>query len=100
MAILWCRDCREPLGLSNFRTNNTRGTGKEAYCKSCSNRRRQRRKRQAVIRRVFAELGLTYCRYCRKGKRESDFTRAPGLKPPQCDACLQRMLPQSHQVQS
>lgn len=56
MAVYLCPYCLIPLGSSNFRTNKTRGTGKEAYCRSCSNQRRKRRKHRARVRQVLAEL--------------------------------------------
>lgn len=56
MPLSVCRGCHEPLGLRNFRSNRTRGTGRGSLCRACENQARQKRRRQAKLRKCLAEL--------------------------------------------
>jgi hypothetical protein len=88
MAISICRGCHEPKGLSNFSTNNTRGTGKEAYCRPCGNIRRRKRRQTRKREKIALKLGQRYCHGCETIQPPEAFStlRQAGLSI--CNACL------------
>jgi len=88
MALSICRGCHLPLGSSHFRTNGTRGTGREAYCRDCANQARRLRRKVRTRERFFAQFGQRYCRYCGRGKPPTAFSVDRSPLPPMCDTCL------------
>ncbi len=88
MAISICRGCYIPLGSSHFRTNGTRGTGRESYCRDCANQARRQRRQIRKREQLAADLGQRYCRYCRKFKPKAAFSVERSPLPPRCDTCL------------
>ena len=56
MNALVCPLCPGVKTLDDFYEDATRGTGRQAVCKTCSNRRREVRKRDAKKRRALAAI--------------------------------------------
>ncbi len=50
-----CKACGSLKAYAEFYYNPTRGIGLDAFCKECSNQKRQQRRKRAKVRKFLAE---------------------------------------------